>query len=250
MNPNIPMETFLPPDDFSHVHILPTKDTDGLNNAVLPIRVNQRSLEIISAVVSFQTYRPDFPLTSDNESALDTMFNEEPFRKHILYFPQRWFNAYQASLNNTLLASSQPRRGDLLVHFAGDQNQDSKMRLWLDRAELHLPEWEIDLKNTTYPTETKQFWTERRLDLDAQKKKLLEVVEDAKNLAATTENQLRLFRTQLPEEQVLVIGVVLRDLKGMLDGGKGDLHGIERSVGDLRRVSSVLPLYYSLDKNY
>ncbi|PYH96559.1 hypothetical protein BO71DRAFT_417747 [Aspergillus ellipticus CBS 707.79] len=41
MNPNMPLETFLPPPELSHTHLMLTEDWNGMNNGVFFIRVHQ-----------------------------------------------------------------------------------------------------------------------------------------------------------------------------------------------------------------
>lgn len=157
LNPLIPVEIFLPPmGEWDHVHMLVTNDWNGLNNGVFPVRVSSWSVTLFSAIVAFRHYRPDARLTFRDQSAMDLLIQEEGFKEGVVYAPQRWFNGYQGEHNETL-APHQVRRGDFLVHFAGIGNREERMRYWLERAEMHDPSWEVDVKHTTYPMEVKDF---------------------------------------------------------------------------------------------
>ncbi|KAF2157294.1 glycosyltransferase family 34 protein, partial [Myriangium duriaei CBS 260.36] len=158
LNPHVPIETFLPPEpEFDDVHLLITNDWNGLNNGVFPIRVNQWAVDLFAAIVSFRHYKPDANLVFRDQSAMDMLLKDPKFAKHTMQAPQRWFNAYQGEHNETL-APFQVRRGDFLVHFAGVGDRDRRMAYWLDRVDQHLPDWEIEVHHTSYPSEAREFW--------------------------------------------------------------------------------------------
>jgi len=244
MNPNIPISIFLPPAHldatlFSHVHILVTNDMNGLNNGVFPIRVHPWSVELMSAVVAFTTYRPDVHLTFRDQSALDEMLKEPRFRDSVVYLPQRWFNAYQGELNETL-GPFQMRRGDFLVHFAGVPNRDERMRLWMERAEHHLPEWEIDLIHSSYPTETHDFWEERRMEIETKRKALKDSVEAAEKLIQSTELLLREFASSMPYADREQIPARIGNLRKTIAEQRENKPAIDTAAEELRSAADPL----------
>ena len=126
LNPYVPIEALLPPEDdpeWDDVHLLVSYDWNGLNNGVFPVRVNIWSVELFSAILSFRFYRPEQQLQFRDQSAMDFLIQDEHFAPNVIRTPQRWFNAYQGEHNETL-ETFQVRTGDLLVHFAGVGNQD------------------------------------------------------------------------------------------------------------------------------
>ncbi|OCK82150.1 glycosyltransferase family 34 protein, partial [Lepidopterella palustris CBS 459.81] len=160
LNPYVPIEALIPPEDdpeWDDVQLLVSHDWNGLNNGVFPVRVSIWSVELFSAILSFRFYRPDQHLTFRDQSAMDFLLQDDHFSPNVIRAPQRWFNAYQGEVNETL-APFQVRRGDLLVHFAGVGDRDERMRYWLSRAEKHAPDWEVDFRHTSYPEETADFW--------------------------------------------------------------------------------------------
>ncbi|KAH7049309.1 galactosyl transferase GMA12/MNN10 family protein [Macrophomina phaseolina] len=172
MNPCIPVSAFLPPppppaasghgDESSpEIHALVTKDWNGLNNGVFLVRVHAWSVELFTAIMAFRHYRPDVELRFTEQSAMELLLEEDRFRANAVYVPQRWFNAYQGRHNETL-APHQTRRGDFLVHFAGDGNRRENMAGWLEVAERHAPDWELDFWRTAYPEEIDAFWRDRK----------------------------------------------------------------------------------------
>lgn len=166
LNYKVPIELFLPPeggndDPFREVYMLVSHDWNGLNNGVFPVRINSWSAELFAAIVAFRDFRPDTKLVFNDQSAMEFVLQERKFAKHVVQVPQRWFNAYQGEANETL-APHQVRRGDFLVHFPGVGDRETRMRYWLERAEQHMPEWEMDLQHTSYPAEVREFWGQLR----------------------------------------------------------------------------------------
>ncbi|CAK4012245.1 glycosyltransferase family 34 [Lecanosticta acicola] len=202
LNPYIPIEVFLPPpgSQFDDIHLLYSNDWNGLNNGVFPVRVNQWSVQLFSAITSFRHYRPDTPLTFRDQSAMDILLREPAFANNIAQAPQRWFNAYQGEHNETL-APFQIRRGDFLVHFAGVPAREERMGYWLDRAEQHLDDWEIPVKSTSYPQEVRDFWAEqgslRRQKVEHAANSRLK----AKELLAKIDQSLADYGDRLGDEQ-------------------------------------------------
>lgn len=181
LNPHIPVDIFLPPAGWSDVNLMVTRDFNGLNNGVFPIRVCSWSVELLSAVLSFPHYKPNIELEFRDQSALEHLLKQPRFERHTMSPPQRWFNGYPGELNDTL-APFQIRRGDLLVHFAGFGDREERMSDWLRRAEQHDADWELDLKSTTYPTEVKAYWSDMNVERKAKKKASEEAQEKASQL--------------------------------------------------------------------
>jgi hypothetical protein len=206
LNPHVPIETFLPPpgSEFEDVYLLYSNDWNGLNNGVFPVRVNQWSVKLFTAIVAYRHYKPDEPLVFRDQSAMDNVMKEPQFVNNIVQAPQRWFNAYQGEHNETL-APFQIRRGDLLVHFAGVGNREERMGYWLDRAEQHLDDWEVPVKSTSYPQERKDFWDELRRSRQGKKEQMAEVRLKATQLIQTVGVQLSDYGDRLSETEKAAI---------------------------------------------
>jgi hypothetical protein len=202
LNPHVPIETFLPPpgSEFEEVHLLYSNDWNGLNNGVFPVRVNQWSVKLFTAIVAYRHYKPNEPLVFRDQSAMDNVMKEPQFVNNIVQAPQRWFNAYQGEHNETL-APFQIRRGDLLVHFAGVGNREERMGYWLDRAEQHLDDWEVPVKSTSYPQERKDFWDELRKGRQGRKEQMAEVRLKATQLLNSVGIQLSEYGDRLSETE-------------------------------------------------
>ena len=197
MNPKISLDVFLPPEEYPHIHLLVTADPRFLNNGVFFIRVHPWSVELLSAIIAYPNYEPDVQLEYRDQSALWNLLQEKPFKKNYLLVPQRWFNAYQAELNDDYQRAFQINRGDLLVHFPGVPSRDERMRAFIDRAERHLQEWELDYQNTTYPREIKEYWAETYEKLAKQREEAAKAVQEAEELLLKTKSQLAIYREQM-----------------------------------------------------
>ncbi|KAH7055983.1 hypothetical protein B0J12DRAFT_709640 [Macrophomina phaseolina] len=155
LNPCVPPSKFLPPDPA--VHMVVSRDANGLNNGIFLLRVNAWALELLAGVVGFRHRRPAVALAFADQSAMEKLLLEDGFRPNVAYVPQRWFNAYHAFQNETL-GPERIRRGDFLVHFAGRPHREEEMEYWLGVAERHAPDWELEFYRTGYPGEIEDFW--------------------------------------------------------------------------------------------
>jgi hypothetical protein len=71
MNPNIPLEVFLPPQGFGHINLLVTRDRNGLNNGVFFLRVHQSSFKLFASALSIREYLPELELKYTEQSAME-----------------------------------------------------------------------------------------------------------------------------------------------------------------------------------
>ncbi len=242
INPNIPISLFLPPTPaFDHIHILVTNDWNGLNNGVFPVRVHSWSVELFAAVVAFRTYRPNFQMKFRDQTALEELLKEPQFKDNVAHLPQRWFNAYRGGDLSEAAQPYQSRRGDLLVHFAGTPDRDEVMGEWMDLAEMHQPEWEIDLVHSSYPGEVKEYWAERSREVEALRQKVANATEGAQKLIQHTIKCLGLYGGQLGEGEKDVLEGKKKALESVLAGNKKEsLEAIQKAMSDLNGVSTNL----------
>ncbi|KAL4873559.1 hypothetical protein BDV12DRAFT_80716 [Aspergillus spectabilis] len=172
MNPNMRIETFLPPPHLTDVHMVVTKDWNGMNAGVFPIRVHPWSIELLSAAIGYPFTNPDATLFWAEQSALVRLFHErEYFSRSVVYAPLRWFNAYMRAPDGENLNKDSPEElqvhpGDLLVHFPGTPSDHFNETLspYLAIAEAHRPDWELPVEATVYPLETAEFWRKYSAD--------------------------------------------------------------------------------------
>lgn len=159
INPALPVDIFLPPSDFDNIHVLATKDENGLNTGVFFIHVHELSVRMIAKALAYPMFRPDVDLgISADQYAMELIFNETEFSQHILYQPRIWYNAYEFH------HGYEGKAGDILVHFPGLEDDRWKHMLsWLDRIEgPEAKQWEVELAHTMYPDQIDKFWAQVR----------------------------------------------------------------------------------------
>ncbi|GFG13353.1 glycosyltransferase 6 [Aspergillus udagawae] len=170
MNPDMPLETFLPPPELSNAHLLVSRDWNGLHSGVFFLRVHPWSVELLSAAIAYPVVKPDVQLIWFEQSAISNVLAEnEYFALSTVYCPLRWFNAYTRHPNGIDINPDTPLHlqvhpGDLLVHFPGTPKANLTRTLtpYLEIAESHSRDWEVPLEETRYVEETKRFWTDLR----------------------------------------------------------------------------------------
>ncbi|GAM83366.1 hypothetical protein ANO11243_013530 [Dothideomycetidae sp. 11243] len=240
LNPFVPIETFLPPSpEFDDVHLVVTNDWNGLNNGVFPIRVNQWAVDLFAAIVSFRHYKPDVELVFRDQSAMDMLLKDHKFAKHTIQAPQRWFNAYQGEQNETL-APFQVRRGDFLVHFAGVGDRDQRMAYWLDRVEQHLPDWELEVQHTSYPSEAREFWSQQRHLRSDTARSLEEAKTKANELLQKIEEHLDEYRVRLESVEIEQISEKEKKVRDAIEAQDPDISTIIQATEELNQVSAPL----------
>ena len=94
MNKLIPLETFLPPEERNDVNLLYTKDWNGLNNGVFALRVSTWSLEFLSSILAYRTFRPEEDLPFTEQSAMEKVMHMDKYAKGVVQCPPQWFNSY------------------------------------------------------------------------------------------------------------------------------------------------------------
>jgi len=174
MNPNIPLETFLPPDNgFNDVQLIVSEDLHGLNIGSFFVRVSDWAAFLFVDTLGMPGHRPEVKLKYNDQSAMEYLLKEERYHHNVTYVPQRWTNAFLGSrdANGKLSykANLQPgpeaaREGDLLIHFAGKETTKAKMSFYLDIAESRDPEWEVPRVKTGIEREVSKFWEAEAID--------------------------------------------------------------------------------------
>ncbi|KAJ4290541.1 hypothetical protein N0V90_010758 [Kalmusia sp. IMI 367209] len=124
MNPQIPLNIFVPPEpEFSNIQMLVTDDLNGLNNGVFMVR----------------------PWWASS----------------VAYVPQHWFNGFPPELDiNEDNKIVHAREGSLLIHFAsnGDGLRPERMAHWDEVAKNRTAEWDKPVEETWYTEEIEEFW--------------------------------------------------------------------------------------------
>ncbi|KPI41583.1 uncharacterized protein AB675_9005 [Cyphellophora attinorum] len=174
LNPNVPLEVFLPPptpdNRWDHIQALVCQDSNGLNTGVLALKVDIWAVKFLASTLSTRESQPNVELKYNDQSAMEFWLQSNLFRNNTMHVPQRWFNAYPGKrgtasglpdpyLPQTRWHAYAVREGDLAVHFAGNgETRAPRMLPWLDVAEKRLTKWEVPLNETGLVDEVKKFW--------------------------------------------------------------------------------------------
>ncbi|KAK4693035.1 citronellol/citronellal dehydrogenase, partial [Lecanoromycetidae sp. Uapishka_2] len=199
MNPKVPLDVFLPPEEYSDIHLLATADGNGVNAGAFFIKVHPWSVGLLEAVVSFPLYRPHIDLEHYDQTALKELLRDKEFRHNYMFAPQRWFNAYVKELYDSR-RPWQMNPGDLLVHFPNLPHNQDEMWVLLDRSQMHLREFEVEYESTTYSKEIPEFWASQHDKQITQKGEAREAAKDADVLLKRTTSQLKMHRNDMNQE--------------------------------------------------
>ena len=157
LNPQIPLEIFLPPEpEFNNVHFLATHDNqDELDSGVFFLRVHEWSAKMLLEVISMPAWTPGLEQARRKDRwALSKVVKSDTFRDSVYYQPRHWYNAYAVSAN-----SSEYRQGDMQLHFHGLGGD--KWRGLANTLELlsSTPsDFSVPLSKTTLPAEADAYW--------------------------------------------------------------------------------------------
>ncbi|KAF2731856.1 hypothetical protein EJ04DRAFT_609883 [Polyplosphaeria fusca] len=150
-----PTSSFLPPDWHTRVadksqkgppldvNLIVTKDHNGLNNGVFLLRVGNWALDMFTDILAFRDYKPDVELIFTEQSAMENVMDEPKFKYQTQVVPQHWFNAFPAGGPDEYesrksdkdyegMEDNRMRKGDFLLHFAGDGNKGESISQWRD----------------------------------------------------------------------------------------------------------------------
>ncbi|KAK3047792.1 hypothetical protein LTR09_010767 [Extremus antarcticus] len=155
LNPHVPVEPFLPPEDFSKVNFLGTRDSEGFSAGVFFVRVHEWSVKLLVDVLNAGQSHPEIELATDkSQAAFETVLRSDRFREQVSYQPRLWYNGYQMNTTNF-----EGVRGDLLVHFhdiGGDKW--TAMADTIARTAERKKKWEVPFEETTYEREIADYW--------------------------------------------------------------------------------------------
>ncbi|KAF2641793.1 hypothetical protein P280DRAFT_489210 [Massarina eburnea CBS 473.64] len=132
----------IPSYERKEIHLLVSNDKNGLNAGIFLLRVSQLSLALLTAILSHPTYRPSTRLRFSEQTAMELLTRSSAFRPYTQVVPQHWFNSYTGArvfaerMNTTGLEGGfregYVRRGDFLVHFAGNVNKGQNVERWMN----------------------------------------------------------------------------------------------------------------------
>jgi hypothetical protein len=151
----------------AEVNLLVTNDMNGLNNGIFLLRVSPWSVSLFTAILAFRHYNPTVELKFTEQSAMELVLKDDRFRDQVQFVPQHWFNAYShggpedfAKRNETEegMEDVHARRGDWLIHFAGNEHKDKALNEWVDMLENVEDVWREGRVQRDVSEEVRIFW--------------------------------------------------------------------------------------------
>lgn len=114
------------------INLLITQDSRGLNAGVFLIRVTEWSVNFLSDVIAFRHFKPDVDLPFSEQTAMEQLLFEDRYKDNVAYIPQPWINTYAWDTAQDFMSRKEvdglddwaSRRGDFLIHFAGNGNKE------------------------------------------------------------------------------------------------------------------------------
>lgn len=157
LNPQIPLEVFLPQEPaFDDVHLLATHDdARELDNGVFFLRVNEWSARMLLEVLSMPSDTPGLQESGRKDRfALSEVIRGASYRDNVFYQPRNWYNAYAFSAN-----TSEYRHGDMQLHFHGlGGDKWSGLSNTLNLLSSTPADFSVPLRKTTYRAEIDAYW--------------------------------------------------------------------------------------------
>lgn len=165
-NPNVPLDIFLPPDNYEHIHMLAAKDGAGLNIGVFFLRVHEWSIGLLTQTITLLRLRPElkdeerFGNNKDQES-MKWLLEQPEFTGHIIYAPYHWFNSFHPF---TWQYGEDRFIGDLLIHWAGESpdNRPKAMEEWFEKLEKEPEKHNVPLEKSYHHASIEAFWNRLR----------------------------------------------------------------------------------------
>ncbi|KAI7188435.1 hypothetical protein KC316_g8977 [Hortaea werneckii] len=164
LNALTPVELFLPPDNapgLANVHLLHTRDWNGLNNGVFFLRISAWSIDFLSAILAYRTFKPDMKLAFTEQSAMANVLEMPEYKDKAVECPSPWFNGYQSDGEHD--KEQQAREGGLLVHFPGVEDKPAAIGEWVNKCKNERSSCEKVFRDMPgYLKEIETFWEEVR----------------------------------------------------------------------------------------
>jgi mannan polymerase II complex MNN10 subunit len=166
-----PISSFLPPNttEFADIKLIINDDGYGLNNGVFLFQVGEWSRDFFNTISAFRYYRPKEQLVLAEQSAMENIMREEKFKKGVVRVPWYWFNAFPDEEDSVgkYRNGSEPenlewfraRKGDFIVHFAGDHGRADRMIRWMNMLDEEGNIYENKEQRRDVTREIAQYWS-------------------------------------------------------------------------------------------
>ena len=182
LNPAVPWTLFLPPSDFSEIHLLATQDQNGFNAGMAIFRVHEWSVQMLSEVLALRQLLPDVHFEHYDQGAIRWVMEKPGYLQHVIYQPHDWWNAF--GLNSLPYETNA-----FTLHFAGvdccgqEESKGTVMGRWLDIVENNPQRYGMELEKTKLPKAVEDYWA-----LLKKAKKALKDADDVKDSPRALDN--------------------------------------------------------------
>lgn len=158
---------FLPPGlGRAGVELVATRDFNGLNDGVYFVRVGEWAIDLFTDILAFRRFRPEVRLQFVHQSIMEKLLREDRYRAGVRYVPQHWFNAYplggsddfEARTDTAGMSAERARRGDFIVHFAGDGDKKAWIDSWDEMVREMGNVWQLGTWQRNTTGEIERFW--------------------------------------------------------------------------------------------
>jgi mannan polymerase II complex MNN10 subunit len=166
-----PLSSFLPPNttEFQDVNMITNHDGTGLNAGVFIFKVGDWATDLFNTILAFRYYRPDEELALAEQTAMEKITREDKWKNSVVRVPWYWFNAYpdeddsvrkyENGVESEDLEWFRARKGDFVVHFAGDDGRSGRMPEWLDMLQRVGNVYEKSEQQRDVTPEVRKYWS-------------------------------------------------------------------------------------------
>lgn len=170
LDPCRPLSSFLPPntDEFKDINLITNNDAFGLNAGVFIFKVSNWTTDLFNTILAYRYFRPDEELVLAEQTAMEKIIHEKKWEKNVVRVPWYWFNAYpdeedsvkkyREGLEPENLEWFRARKGDYVVHFAGDDGRSGRMPDWLNMLQEVSNVYEKNEQQRDVTKEVEQYW--------------------------------------------------------------------------------------------
>ncbi|KAK3176117.1 hypothetical protein OEA41_007439 [Lepraria neglecta] len=135
-------------------------DWNGFNCGVFFLRVNEWSVNLLTAATALRLLRPELNMVQRGpnyeQDAMVWVLEQQEHLKHVIYQPREWFNLFELHHDQNTLKY---KPGDLLMHAVGAQDKYQAMGHWLDRLDNSPEELQLQLSNISLKGDVDRFWS-------------------------------------------------------------------------------------------
>lgn len=155
LNPQVPLNVFLPASDMNKTMFIGTHDSNAFNSGAFFMRVNEWTVNLLIETLLVSRTNPDVDLGIEKaQTAMQSVLASSAFREQAVYQPRGWFNAFERRGEGF-----EGTHGSLLVHFHGlEGDKWPLMMTYLRKVGSKRNPFEVDYADTPYVSLISAYW--------------------------------------------------------------------------------------------